>query len=83
MALGGGSGWVLLTYSRHDQKLINQWAWDHSCGLAGATPILALDMYEHSYQMDYGAAAAAYVEAFMKNINWAKVASLYREQADS
>lgn len=64
-AQGGGSGWVLLTYSRRDKKLVNQWAADHTCGLAGGTPILALDMYEHSYHMDYGAKAAAYVDASM------------------
>lgn len=69
-AQGGGSGWVLLTYSHRDAKLINQWAADHTCCLAGATPILALDMYEHSYHMEYGAKAAAYVDAFMQNINW-------------
>ncbi|HLQ25577.1 MAG TPA: Fe-Mn family superoxide dismutase [Acidiferrobacterales bacterium] len=69
-ALGGGSGWVLLTYSVRDRKLINQWASDHAHTLAGATPILALDMYEHSYHIDYGAKAAAYVDAFMQNINW-------------
>jgi superoxide dismutase, Fe-Mn family len=59
--------------------LLNQWAADHRCVLAGATPILALDMYEHSYHMDYGAKSAAYVEASMNNINWAKVAQLYEE----
>src|SRR3546814_7402106 len=53
-ALGGGSGWVLLTHSPRDNRLINQWASDHAHTLAGATPILALDMYEHSYHMDYG-----------------------------
>lgn len=78
-ALGGGSGWVLLTYSHRDKKLINQWAADHTCCLAGATPILALDMYEHSYHMDYGAKAAAYVDAFMQNINWENVSALYRK----
>ena len=78
-AQGGGSGWVLLTYSPRDRKLINQWAADHTCNLAGATPILALDMYEHSYHMDYGAKAAAYVDASMNNINWANVAHLYEE----
>jgi superoxide dismutase, Fe-Mn family len=57
-ALGGGSGWVLLTYFHRDKKLVNQWAADHTCCLAGASPILALDMYEHSYHMDYGAKAA-------------------------
>ncbi|SDY15949.1 superoxide dismutase [Nitrosomonas sp. Nm33] len=76
-ALGGGSGWVLLTYSPRDDKLVNQWASDHTHTLAGATPILALDMYEHSYHMDYGAKAAAYVDAFMQNINWRKVTESY------
>lgn len=80
-AQGGGSGWVLLTYSRRDRKLVNQWAADHTCALAGAVPILALDMYEHSYHMDYGAKAAAYVDASMNNINWANVARLYEDCA--
>jgi len=80
-ALGGGSGWVLLTYSHRDKKLVNQWAADHTCSLANSTPILALDMYEHSYHIDYGAKAAAYVDAFMKNINWATVSHLYRKHA--
>ncbi len=78
-ALGGGSGWVLLTYSHRDKKLINQWAADHTHCLAGATPILALDMYEHSYHIDYGAKAAAYVDAFMQNINWENVSTFYRK----
>jgi len=78
-AMGGGAGWVLFTYSPRDRKLINQWAADHTCNLAGATPILALDMYEHSYHMDYGAKAAAYVDASMNNINWANTARLYEE----
>src|SRR3954464_1575937 len=76
-AQGGGSGWVLLTWSPRDQKLINQWAMDHTTTLAGATPILALDMYEHSYHMDYGARAAAYVDAFMAAINWPNVARMF------
>jgi superoxide dismutase, Fe-Mn family len=80
-ALGGGSGWVLLTYSHRDRKLINQWAADHTHSLTGATPVLALDMYEHSYHMDYGAAAAKYVDAFMDNIHWAHVAQLHRNHA--
>ena len=79
-AMGGGSGWVLLTYSPRDRKLVNQWAADHTHSLAGSTPILALDMYEHSYHMDYGAAAAKYVDAFMENILWSHVAALYKGQ---
>lgn len=77
-ALGGGSGWVLLTYSPRDKRLVNQWASDHAHTLAGATPLLALDMYEHSYHMDYGAKAAAYVDAFMANIHWKAVEQRWR-----
>jgi len=69
-ALGGGSGWVLLSWSPRDRKLVNQWASDHCHTLAGGTPILALDMYEHSYHMDFGAKAAGYVDTFMEAIRW-------------
>jgi superoxide dismutase, Fe-Mn family len=78
-AQGGGSGWVLLTWSRRDRKLVNQWAMDHTMTLAGGCPILALDMYEHSYHIDYGAKAAAYVDAFVAAINWPNVARAYGE----
>ena len=78
-AQGGGSGWVLLNWSPRDRKLINQWAMDHTTTLAGSCPILALDMYEHSYHIDYGAKAAAYVDAFMAAINWTNVARAYNE----
>jgi Fe-Mn family superoxide dismutase len=69
-AMGGGSGWALLTWSAREARLLNQWAADHTHLLAGATPILALDMYEHAYHLDFGAKAAAYVDAFMKNVKW-------------
>ena len=76
-ALGGGSGWVLLTWSPHDKRLVNSWANDHTMTLAGGRPILALDMFEHAYAMDYGAAAAKYVDAFMQGIRWETVASRF------
>ena len=76
-AIGGGAGWVLLTWSPRDRKLINQWAMDHTTTLAGGRPILALDMYEHSYHIDYGARAAAYVDAFMEVIRWDNPGKLY------
>jgi superoxide dismutase, Fe-Mn family len=69
-ALGGGSGWVLLSWSPRDRRLVNQWASDHCHTLAGGTPILALDMYEHSYHIDFGAKAATYVDTFMEAIRW-------------
>ena len=76
-ALGGGSGWVMLTWSGRDRRLVNTWAADHTMTLAGGAPILVLDMYEHAYQMDYGARAAAYVDTFMQGIRWDNVSSLY------
>jgi Fe-Mn family superoxide dismutase len=69
-ALGGGSGWVMLAWSPHDRRLVNTWAADHTMTLAGGTPILVLDMYEHAYAMDFGAKAAAYVDAVMAATNW-------------
>lgn len=75
-ALRGGSGWVLLTWSPRDRKLVNQWASDHCHTLAGATPVLALDMYEHSYHIDFGAKADSYVETFMQAIRWGNASRL-------
>src|SRR4051812_33612240 len=77
-ALGGGSGWVLLVFQPREGTLVNQWAADHTHAIAGGVPILALDMYEHSYHLDFGAAAGQYVEAFMTNINWGRVYERYQ-----
>src|SRR3954470_11604625 len=82
-ALGGGSGWVLLTWSPRDRRLVNQWASDHCHTLAGGTPVLALDMYEHSYHIDFGAKAASYVDTFMDVIRWQAVDSLFARLRDS
>jgi Fe-Mn family superoxide dismutase len=72
-ALGGGSGWVIFALNFHTGELHNYWAWDHMHNAPFSRPLLALDMYEHSYHMDYGAAAAKYVDAFMQNVNWEEV----------
>ena len=73
--LGGGSGWVVLGFNRHLKLLENYWMADHATGPVDTTPILVMDMYEHAYQMDFGAAAAKYIDAFFANINWETVAS--------
>lgn len=78
-ALGGGSGWVTLAFVPREGRLVNQWAADHTHALAGATPLLALDMYEHAYHLDFGAAAGAYVDAFMRAIDWAGVHARYQQ----
>jgi Fe-Mn family superoxide dismutase len=78
-ALAIGSGWALLTWLPRDGRLINQSVCDGSQGIAGAIPILALDMYEHAYHLDFGANAAAYVAAFMRNIDWSAVQGRYED----
>lgn len=78
-ALAGGSGWVLLTYVPRDRRLINQIAAEHSQTLAGGIPVLGLDMYEHAYHLDFGANAAAYIDAFMRNIDWRAVQGRYED----
>jgi Fe-Mn family superoxide dismutase len=78
-AEGGGSGWVILAYSPRDKRLVNQWAADHTTTLAGGRPVLVLDMYEHAYHMDYGAAAAKYVDIYMEAIRWDNAAKLYEQ----
>lgn len=73
--LGGGSGWVVLGLNLHTGLLENYWQWDHLHAPSATLPILVMDMYEHSYQMDYGAAAVKYVDAFFRNIHWETAAN--------
>ena len=78
-ALGGGSGWVLLSWIPRDGRLINQYANEHSQAVASGVPLLALDMYEHAYHIDFGANAKAYVDAFMRNIDCKAVEERYED----
>jgi Fe-Mn family superoxide dismutase len=73
--LAGGSGWVVLAWNPTLRLLENYALWDHAMGVAGGHPVLVMDMYEHAYQMDYGAAAAQYIDAFFANIQWDAVAA--------
>ena len=77
--LAGASGWVLLTYVPRDGRLINQIAAEHDHSIAGGVPILALDMYEHAYHLEFGANASAYIAAFMRNIDWSAVTLRYED----
>ncbi|MCM2349441.1 MAG: Fe-Mn family superoxide dismutase [Bacteriovoracaceae bacterium] len=68
--LAGGPGWVTLGYNHQLEILENYWSNDHMHGIFATTPLLVMDMYEHSYHIDYGAAASKYIDAFFVNINW-------------
>jgi superoxide dismutase, Fe-Mn family len=72
-ALAGGSGWVTLGYNFHTGALHNYWSWDHMHHAPFSCPLLVMDMYEHAYAIDYGAAAAKYVDSFMLNVDWSEV----------
>lgn len=73
MALGGGSGWVILglNYATGDLRIYG--ASGHSQAVAFGQPLLVLDMYEHAYATDFGAAHAKYIDAYFQNVQWAEV----------
>lgn len=74
LGLGGGSGWVVLAYNAGLGLLENYSQSDHAANPPWSQPILVMDMYEHAYHLDYGAAAARYIDAFFANIRWTAVA---------
>jgi len=67
-----GIGWAILYQDNVSGKLFNQWINEHDVGHpAGCIPILILDVFEHAFMTDYGLKRADYIEAALKNINWA------------
>lgn len=72
-SLAGGSGWAIIEYDLHERTPRMYSAADHAQGLSSGIPLLVLDMYEHSYHMDYGAAAAGYIDAFFANLSWEEI----------
>jgi Fe-Mn family superoxide dismutase len=69
-----GIGWVSLYQDPASNRLFNCWINEHEVGhLAGCTPLLLMDMFEHAFMTDYGLKKADYVESFFKNVNWAAV----------
>jgi len=73
LSLAGGPGWVILAFDPHEKAVHTYWSWDHAHSLAWGVPLLVMDMYEHSYAMDYGANARAYVDAFFQTVQWDEV----------
>jgi superoxide dismutase, Fe-Mn family len=66
-----GIGWVVLYQDNVTGALFNQWINEHDGGhLAGCTPVLIMDVFEHAFMIDYGLKRADYIAAFFKNINW-------------
>jgi len=66
-----GIGWAILYLDNATGRLINQWINEHETGhLAGGTPVLVLDVFEHAFMIDYGLKRGDYIEVFFKNVNW-------------
>ena len=82
-AFAASAGWVLMSWVPRDGRLINQSISEASAGVAGAIPILALDMYEHAYHLDFGANPAAYIATFMRNIDWSAVQGRYEDAIEA
>jgi len=73
LGLGGGSGWVVLALELEGGALRTVASGNHTQSLESSVPLLVMDMYEHSYQMDFGAAVPRYIDAFFANVRWDEV----------
>ena len=66
-----GVGWVILAHDKKEGKLMNVWVGEHDEGhLAGATPLLVVDVWEHAFMLDYGIKRADYINVCMSLIDW-------------
>jgi Fe-Mn family superoxide dismutase len=71
MAAMRGIGWVVLAYDKISGQLFNVWVDEHNTGnLAGTTPLLVMDVFEHAFMVDYGLKRADYINTFMSHIDW-------------
>ncbi len=67
-------GWVVLCYDPRSDRLRNISLDTHDLGnIAMSIPLLVIDMYEHAYFLQYADDKAAYINNFMKNIDWSVV----------
>ncbi|MCR4322898.1 MAG: Fe-Mn family superoxide dismutase [Candidatus Azambacteria bacterium] len=81
MGMMRGIGWVVLYHDALARRLFNVWVNEHDAGhLAGAVPLLVMDVFEHAYIRDYGLARKDYIEKFMMSIDWAVVERRYSQQ---
>lgn len=66
-----GIGWVILCSDEKNEKLFNVWVNEHDMGhFAGTKPILVMDVFEHSYMLDYGIKRLGYIDTFINSIHW-------------
>lgn len=74
-----GIGWVILAFDTTGKRLFNVWINEHDAGhLAGAAPILVLDVFEHAYMIDYGLKKADYIATFVNAVDWEEAEKRYK-----
>lgn len=72
-----GIGWAVVYYDISTGRMFNTWVNEHDVGhLSSCAPVLVIDVFEHAFMIDYGVKRADYIEAIMKNINWAEMEKL-------
>ena len=73
-----GIGWVMVVYDAGRKMLHIYWIVDHELGNVNLPTVLAVDMWEHSYMIDYSPAdKGKYVEAYLRAVNWQHVAQRF------
>ena len=66
-----GRGWAWTAYDWDEGRLFNYIGdAQNTFPVWNATPLVALDVYEHAYFLDYQTDRAAYIEAFLRNLDW-------------
>lgn len=72
IALTRGIGWAVLFYDPQTKSLLNAWVDEHHLGnLSGLSFIMGIDMWEHSFMIDYlPSQKKEYISAFFENVNW-------------
>lgn len=75
LAMTRGIGWAILYWDKESEQLVSAWIDEQHLGqLQGCSPVLALDMWEHSFVADYQPSGKKqYVEDFFANLNWTKI----------
>lgn len=75
-----GIGWVVTYVEPSQGRLVNVWINEHDLGhLAGATPLLVMDVFEHAYITQFGIDRPKYLDVFFNNINWDVVSGRYKK----
>jgi Fe-Mn family superoxide dismutase len=74
-----GIGWAILYWDRETKQLVNGWVDEQHLGhLNGLQYVVGIDMWEHSYYLDFATEKKKYVEAFFANLNWATIEEIFK-----